>query len=52
MASKVTPKEKLVAGNKTVKKGGMKGKGGSATGMQEAQKFGKPAPFGKGGGKK
>lgn len=48
MASKVTPKEKLVAGNKTVKSGGMKKGKGTATGMQEPQKFGKKAPFGKG----
>lgn len=49
MASKVTPKEKHVAGNKTVKAGGMKGKGGSATGLQESTKFGKKCPMGKGG---
>lgn len=50
MASKVSPKEKLVAGNKTVKAGGMKGKGGSKTGMAEPVKvFKKNAMLQKGG---
>ena len=49
MASKVTPKQKLVGGNKTLKQGAKFGKGkGTATGIQQATKFGKKAPFGKG----
>lgn len=50
MASKVTPKAKLVSSNKTVVKGGMKKGGGSKTGMQEAVKpFKKNAMLQKGG---
>lgn len=52
MASKVTPKEKLVSSNKTMKAGGMKKGGGSKTGMQEPAKvFKKNAMLQKGGKK-
>jgi hypothetical protein len=53
MASKVTPKEKLVGGNKTLKKGGKFGKGGgSAAGMQQSEKAGAKSPLSGKGGKK
>lgn len=46
--AKAAKKDTLVGGNKTLKPGGMKGKGGSATGMKNAMNAGKKSPFSKG----